>query len=145
MPDAEIQKTEYTALSSTFTELTEFLKCDSCYMADRGCPKKKAKGTCTIQWEEIFALHSPETALNFAIQDLVRLQYGRIKRAVAAEAASGGLIDKTVTEQFNSFFKMLSSIKKLSMDEEFVFIKSSSSKRKGSGEGGMLKKLLDNS
>ena len=144
MPDDKLQKKESSEISTSFGELTDYLKCDNCYLADRNCPKRKPGASCTIQWEEVFSTYEPETALNFAIHDLVRLQYGRVKRAVAAEAASGGLIDKTVTEQFNSFFKMLANIKKLSMDEEFVIIKGSSRKKKGSEGGGMLQKLLDN-
>lgn len=134
----ELQKETKTHLDFRKTHL----KCDSCYLASRGCPKYKPGSDCSMEWDEIFTYFGPQEGTQHAIVDLLQTQYKRIKRGEAQEEASGGLIDKSVSEEITRFFQMLKTLKQLNVDEEVLFIKSSKPRGK-SQDKGLLQQFLE--
>lgn len=115
------------------------LKCDSCYMATRNCPKYEKGADCSFTFDEIFTQFSPQDAVPLATMDVIKSQYKRVKRAEAFEEASGGLTDKTVSEEYKVFLQLVKEFKRM------YDPKKSSKDDKPDNSGGMLAQILKDS
>lgn len=119
---------------------TPFLKCDSCYLAKRGCPKYKEGSNCTMGWTDVYSEFGPDLAVKASLAELVRIQFERVQMARAAELSSGGVTDKRVSEEIKTFMKLVKDVSDLGSEEETLIMKRKG--RKGSSGGGLLSQLI---
>jgi hypothetical protein len=96
-------------------------QCDTCFVASN-CPAFKPENTCAFNLP--IEAKTPEQikAMNVA---LLEMQAQRVAFMRFSEELNGGYADPNVSQEMDRYFKMLSSIKDLETNKEFVQITAS--------------------
>lgn len=119
------------------------LRCNDCFMADKGCPKYKVNSDCSISFTELFQISARKDAIQESAYHILELQFERIQRAALFEKGAEGTLDHNLSHEISRYFGMLKDLKYLSETTSSIRITATGAAATGAASGGgILSQLL---
>lgn len=128
-----LQNTEAKKLSS---ESAFGLNCNNCYLSSN-CFSFKANTMCSIDWGE----NDVATEPGLMLEELIKIQYKRIRRAEMIEQLDGGVPDQNLSSEMDRLTALVAQKNSLG-DSRFSMSIEASGKNGGNLGGGILAQLF---